>query len=166
MNKCLTCNKKTNNPKFCCSSCSAKTTNKIPKRIKKISYCKLCNKETSSYKQIFCSKRCRGKFTIQQNFKLMEQKLKPFTKDYLLYKLGNQCQRCKITDWNNEPITIQLEHIDGNSENNTKENLTLLCPNCHSQTTTYAAKNKGNGKKSRMIKYYKEQKLLKALTKN
>jgi 5-methylcytosine-specific restriction endonuclease McrA len=48
---------------------------------------------------------------------------------------------------------LQLEHKDGNSENNKPENLCLLCPNCHSQTPTYGAKNKGNGRHYRRIRY-------------
>lgn len=46
-------------------------------------------------------------------------------------------------------VPIQLEHIDGNSENNSLDNLKLLCPNCHSLTSTYGALNKGNGRKNR-----------------
>jgi predicted HNH restriction endonuclease len=42
-----------------------------------------------------------------------------------------------------------LEHIDGNAYNNSESNLSLLCPNCHSQTPTYKAKNKGNGRVER-----------------
>jgi 5-methylcytosine-specific restriction endonuclease McrA len=57
-------------------------------------------------------------------------------------------------DWNkvNETtgkVPIQLEHIDGHSENNTLSNLKLLCPNCHSLTSTFGALNKGNGRKKR-----------------
>lgn len=54
------------------------------------------------------------------------------------------CFDCKIGPiWNNKPITLQLEHIDGDHDNNELSNLRILCPNCHSQTTTWCAtKNK------------------------
>ena len=52
-------------------------------------------------------------------------------------------------------VPIQLEHIDGNSDNNKLSNLKLLCPNCHSLTPTYGALNKNNGS-SRRKKYRKE----------
>ena len=39
-----------------------------------------------------------------------------------------------------------FQHIDGNSKNNKEENLTLLCPNCHSLTKTYKGANRGNGR--------------------
>lgn len=48
-----------------------------------------------------------------------------------------KCERCGITEWNGEKITFQLHHIDGNHNNNTLENLQVLCPNCHSQTDNY-----------------------------
>jgi predicted HNH restriction endonuclease len=44
---------------------------------------------------------------------------------------------------------LEIEHIDGNFENNAEENLELLCPNCHSLTSTYKGANKGSGRKER-----------------
>ncbi len=72
-----------------------------------------------------------------------------WVKRFILEEQDNKCAACNITKWNNKPITFDLEHIDGNSENNCRQNLCCLCPNCHSQTSTYKAKNKGNGRKQR-----------------
>lgn len=55
--------------------------------------------------------------------------------------LQSKCYKCHNTEWNNQPIPLELEHIDGNNQNNNLENLTLLCPNCHAQTSTYRGKN-------------------------
>jgi len=56
--------------------------------------------------------------------------------------IDRKCKECDITDtWNNKPIVLQLEHINGISNDNRLDNLCLLCPNCHSQTATYAGKN-------------------------
>jgi len=62
-------------------------------------------------------------------------------KRFLLYERGHQCESCKNTEWLDEPIPLELEHIDGNNRNQIKENLLLLCPNCHAKTSTYRGKN-------------------------
>lgn len=52
------------------------------------------------------------------------------------------CEKCGIENWNNKPIVMQLHHINGDSKDNTLENLQLLCPNCHSQTDNYRNKQR------------------------
>jgi hypothetical protein len=68
---------------------------------------------------------------------------------YILEKQQYKCAVCAIIEYNNKPITLELDHINGNAEDNTEDNLQCLCPNCHSQTPTYRSKNKGNGRKAR-----------------
>lgn len=56
-----------------------------------------------------------------------------------------KCDDCGITDeWNGKTLVLQLEHKNGISNDNRLENLLFLCPNCHSQTKTYAARNRKN----------------------
>ena len=45
--------------------------------------------------------------------------------------------------WNNEPISLILDHINGVHGDNRPKNLRLLCPNCNSQLPTHAGGNKG-----------------------
>jgi Zn finger protein HypA/HybF involved in hydrogenase expression len=53
-----------------------------------------------------------------------------------------KCVSCGLFSWLNEPIPLELDHIDGDNTNNELSNLRLLCPNCHAKTPTYRGKNK------------------------
>jgi uncharacterized membrane protein len=44
-------------------------------------------------------------------------------------------------EWNDMPLKFELDHISGNRSDECRENLRLVCPNCHSQTPTYKTKN-------------------------
>ena len=70
---------------------------------------------------------------------------------YLLFKYDYKCSRCgwgEVNPYTNI-IPLEVEHLDGNYLNNNENNLVLLCPNCHSLTSTYKGANKGNGRKDR-----------------
>jgi 5-methylcytosine-specific restriction endonuclease McrA len=54
----------------------------------------------------------------------------------------SDCGNCGF--WNNKPLSLQLEHKNGDSADNRIKNLEYLCPNCHSQTPTYGSKNRHN----------------------
>lgn len=54
-----------------------------------------------------------------------------------------KCHECNINTWNDKSLSLQLDHINGISNDNRIENIRLLCPNCHSQTDTFAGRNIG-----------------------
>ena len=56
--------------------------------------------------------------------------------------LEPKCSSCTNITWQNKPIPLELEHKNGNHEDNSLTNLCLLCPNCHALTSTYRGKNK------------------------
>lgn len=73
-------------------------------------------------------------------------------KKWLFYHqlIEEKCESCGLMgEWQGKPLTLQLEHKNGESNDNRLENLALLCPNCHSQTPTFAGrsshKNKNGG---------------------
>ena len=158
--ECLFCKKlykttRKNKRKFCNHSCSSKYSNK--KRgnfIYKETECLNCNKIIHGKKK-YCSNKCQG----DNKRKIIFEKIKngdvsfneKCYKKYLIEKHGEECMECGLNKINitTGKIPIQLEHIDGHSENNSLNNLKLLCPNCHSLTPTYGALNKGNGRKNR-----------------
>lgn len=54
----------------------------------------------------------------------------------------NVCSECGISEWNSKSLNMQLDHINGDSSDHRKNNLRMLCPNCHAQTETFCGKNK------------------------
>lgn len=165
-NLCLNCNVELQNKwslKFCSRSCAAIHNNKIRK---KINYCKNCGIQCNN---LYCSVKCQqslkyklyiegwlsGSIEVDEN----QLNIPDAIRRYLFEKYEYKCACCGWDKIN--PVTnkcpLEVEHIDGNSKNNRPENLTLLCPNCHSLTPTYKALNKGNGRYSRR-KRYKEGK--------
>lgn len=56
--------------------------------------------------------------------------------------LQNRCQQCGLSEWQGRPLSIHIDHINGEKRDHRLENLRMLCPNCHSQTATYGGRNK------------------------
>ena len=60
----------------------------------------------------------------------------------VLEEQDHKCAHCGIGEWQGQPLTLEVDHKDGNTENNSRENLEGLCPNCHSITDTWRGRNK------------------------
>ena len=69
----------------------------------------------------------------------------------IIYEQDEKCNFCGISEWMGKPISLELEHKDGNHHNNTRNNLEALCPNCHSQTPTFRGRNIKNKVKKNLI---------------
>lgn len=73
--------------------------------------------------------------------------------------LKQECYICGISEWLGKPLSLDLDHINGISDDHRLENLRMLCPNCHSQTETYRGRNK-KLRKQKSMKQTKEERLL------
>jgi len=118
---------------------------------------------------IYCSNKCQADLQYRAYINRWKQglehgrrgiqakNLSGHVKRYLKEKLGEACSEC---GWNKQnPVTLsvplEIDHVDGNSENNTEINLRLLCPNCHALTPSFRNLNKGRGRAWRRQKYLK-----------
>lgn len=73
------------------------------------------------------------------------------------HNFEEKCDECGLgPEWNNKPINLQVDHIDGDHHNNEIDNLRFLCPNCHSQCETFGSKRLKGTKKIHKCKCGKE----------
>lgn len=129
-------------------------------------YILLKDKNFSQYKKRkFCNNSCAASYNniIYNKNKFLTQNDVTSTKN-ISQKCCLNCKKelkkptqkkyCSTSGWKEiNPATgkvpVEVHHKDGNYKNNEEKNLELLCPNCHSLTTTYKALNCGIGRKDR-----------------
>lgn len=75
------------------------------------------------------SKNCKHQRTVLRRY-VIKEGLIPY-----------KCAICGLSEWNGKTLSLELDHINGINNDNRLENLRFLCPNCHSQTTTYGSRN-------------------------
>lgn len=61
---------------------------------------------------------------------------------YLAMGYPNVCECGQGPEWNGKILVLQLDHINGKNDDHRIENLRILCPNCHTQTPTYAGRRR------------------------
>ncbi len=95
----------------------------------------------------------KAKETCKNRYKNVKfENLTVITKRKKVFEDQNYCcNNCGLSEWMNKPITLELEHKDGNNKNNSRENLEGLCPNCHSLTDTWRGRNNKNFNKYDII---------------
>lgn len=143
-------------PKFCSKDCSREA-----QRRRITVSCSQCHKEFKSIPSSnkgsksglrFCQRSCKDEAQRLEGLKALHPP--HYGRDCthrkaLIRDRGHKCEVCKFTEWQGQPIPLQVDHIDGNPYDHTLTNLRLICPNCHIQTPTWGGRNRGRGRKSR-----------------
>lgn len=125
--------------------------------------CKNCGSESPyshQKKNIFCSNECFQTWRY-------ENETKPrieagggvdhaTLRKYLIREHTEVCSLCgQGPEWNGLALTLQVDHIDGNSDNNLPDNLRLLCPNCHTQQPTSKQRKRKITRRNKYLREYK-----------
>ena len=142
---------------FCSKSCAARLNNvKVPKRARPREACRHCGKEMTLQNKRFCSRVCNGAYGRERRIaqwlageldaSRRDGNLSSWARTYLLNEAGHACTQCGWSVPNpvlGVPI-LTVNHIDGDWKNNRRENLEVLCYNCHTLTPPFGALNVGS----------------------
>lgn len=133
-----------------------------------IATCLNCGKEFVKYlnpSSRFCCMECFNEYKKQQFITKWKSGELSGTANYTCsksirnYMLEKANYKCQVCGWGEEnpythKIPLQIHHIDGNSLNNSEDNLQVLCPNCHSLTENFGSRN-NNAPRGKSIYYGK-----------
>lgn len=124
---------------FCSSSCAASFNNRgVHRRGRPRKNCLYCGQPVKSLRASgFCCISHGRLYRIQNKSQDLPKLSTKSMRKYLIEIRGHRCEKCKLSEWNGEPIPLDLHHIDCNRDNQNIDNLILLCKNCHGLTESY-----------------------------
>lgn len=155
MKECPKCNKQhQKNGMFCSRACAnSRVWNKSDKTKKSLSAKKAYENMSDEQKKQIQTRLTVARhklterslvFLMQEDFDNLAYQSKRIR---VILEQNNKCNKCGLSEWMGQPITFELDHKDGNRENNIRSNLEILCPNCHSMTETWCGRKNGTRRK-------------------
>lgn len=152
LKKCPKCNNDhNNNGLFCSRSCANSRTFSEESKIKKSKANKQFHQSLSVYEKDQINQRLKALSIATQGYRLELLMSKDFNtlayqskRKRVLIEQDFKCNHCKIDTWFSKPLTLELDHVDGDHQNDIRSNLVALCPNCHSLTETWRGRNRKN----------------------
>ena len=133
--------------------------------------CLHCGEDLKRWQAKYCSNKCQQAYQYRHyiqkwksesrrgTWRLITKNISQHLKRYLIETHGEKCSLCGWKE--RHPVTkrapLEVDHIDGNADNNNESNLRIICPNCHSLTIHFRNLNRTRGRRWRLV-YLKNKK--------
>lgn len=122
----------------------------VSKGVRKFNSTNVVSEETRSKLSAACRDNNRNRDYVRKPIE--ELKSWPKVRARIFEERGRVCELCGWEELNtfHNIVPVQIDHIDGDKSNNSRENLRIVCPNCHSLTEHFMNYS-GRGMKSKDI---------------
>lgn len=121
-------------------------------------YCKECNIRIKT-RSVYCSNKCFNTYRYKEKIKAWHEdstiannkygQVPAFLRKYLISEAGYKCTEISCTSTDFEGVILEIDHIDGKADNNSPENLRVVCPQCHALSPFHRALNKNSSRVNR-----------------
>ena len=133
----------------------------MPMPMKSRKACRACGVAVQRVPDVYCNRECQKEYehrerdaAVRESGCVTPHYVDPRAiKGFIVRERGNRCEVCGGATWHGQPMPLVLDHINGDSGDNSVLNLRLVCGNCDMLLPTYKSKNRGQGRHSRRVRY-------------